>query len=221
MLANIVLDELDRELERRGHRFCRYADDCNIYVRSQRAGQRVMAAVSRFLTERLKLKVNAAKSAVARVSERQFLGYRLQVADDGVHLEVAPHSKARFRAEVRDLTSRTRGVRLDQVVGELRSYVYGWWHYFRYDLRGSQWASLDGWVRRRVRQFIWVQWKTPRTRRRELHRLGVPWADAGVGATSSWPASKLPAVHRALGNAYLANLGCPVMLDRWTELMAR
>ena len=221
LLANIVLDELDRELEQRGHRFCRYADDCNIYARSQRAGQRVMASVSRFVTERLKLKVNAGKSAVARVSERQFLGYRLQASDGEVRWEVAPHSEARFRAKVRILTSRTRGVRLEQVVSELRSYVYGWWSYFRYELREGFWKRLDGWVRRRVRQYLWVQWKTPRTRRRALHRLGVPWAEAGVGAVAPWPASKLPAVHRALGNAYLADLGCPVMLTRWAELVTR
>jgi RNA-directed DNA polymerase len=220
LLSNIVLDELDRELERRGHRFCRYADDCNIYVRSERAGQRVMASVSGFVERKLKLVVNRAKSAVARPSERKFLGYRLTADERGAHLQVAPTSVERFRAKVRELTGRRRGVSLGQMLVELRQYAYGWLSYFRLGEWDSLWRELDGWVRRRVRQYQWVLWKNPRTRRRELHRLGIPWRAAGVGATQPWRASRHPAVHRALNNQYLANLGCPCLETRRAALVA-
>ena len=221
LLSNIVLTALDRELERRGHRFCRYADDCNIYVRSERAGQRVMASVSRFVERRLKLKVNRAKSAVARTAERKFLGYRLTVSEGQARLEVAPASVERYRDKVRDLTRRRRGVSLARVLGELRSYVYGWLSYFRYGAQDWLWEQLDGWTRRRVRQYQWVQWKNPRTRRRELVRLGVPQHKAGVGASAPWPASRLPQVQQALSNRYLADLGCPSLVRRRAELVAR
>ena len=221
LLSNIVLDELDRELERRGHRFCRYADDCNIYVRSERAGQRVMASVSRFVERKLKLVVNRAKSAVARPAERKFLGYRLTADERGSHLQVAPTSVARFREKVREVTRRRRGVSLQQVLVELRQYAYGWLNYFRYGEWNSLWRELDGWVRRRVRQYQWVLWKNPRTRRRELHRRGVTWQAAGVGSIQPWLAARLPAVQQALSNQHLAALGCPCLATRRAELVAR
>jgi len=221
LLSNIVLDELDRELERRGHRFCRYADDCNIYVRSARAAQRVMASVSAFVERKLKLVVNRAKSAVAPTAERKFLGYRLTADESGAHLQVAPSSVERFRGRVREITRRRRGVSLEQMLVELRQWVYGWLSYFRYGEWDSLWRELDGWVRRRVRQYQWVLWKNAGTRRRELHRLGVAWADAGVGALQPWRASRLPAVHRALNNQYLTVIGCPSLVTRRAALMAR
>ena len=221
LLSNIVLDELDRELERRGHRFCRYADDCNLYVRSERAGQRVMASVSAFVERKLKLVVNRAKSAVARLAERKFLGYRLTADERGAHLQVAPRSVERFREKVRELTRRRRGVSLEQMLVELRQYAYGWLSYFRYGEWPNLFGALDGWVRRRVRQYQWVLWKHPRTRRRELHARGVPWGAAGVGAIAPWPASRLPAVQQALSNHYLAALGCPCLVTRRAVLLAR
>ena len=221
LLSNILLTDLDRELEKRGYRFCRYADDCNIYVRSERAGQRVMASVSRFVERKLKLVVNRAKSAVARPAERKCLGYRLTADERGSHLQVAPTSVARFREKVREVTRRRRGVSLQQVLVELRQYAYGWLNYFRYGEWNSLWRELDGWVRRRVRQYQWVLWKNPRTRRRELHRRGVTWQAAGVGSIQPWLAARLPAVQQALSNQHLAALGCPCLATRRAELLAR
>ena len=128
LLSNLVLDELDRELTRRGHRFCRYADDCNIYVRSQRAGERVMASVARFLTTTLRLKVNESKSAVARPEERKFLGF--SIANDGSERRIAPQTLAEFKARIRDLTSRTRGISLHRMIETLKPYLLGWRGYF-------------------------------------------------------------------------------------------
>ncbi len=128
LLSNLVLDDLDKELTRRGHRFCRYADDCNIYVRSHRAGERVMASVSRFLTRKLRLKVNQSKSAVARPEERQFLGF--SISNDGSERRIAPHALAKFKTRIREITRRTRGLSLAQLIEELAPYLIGWRGYF-------------------------------------------------------------------------------------------
>src|SRR5207244_3937332 len=128
LLSNLVLDDLDTELARRGHRFCRYADDCNIYVRSRRAGDRVMASVSRFLTLKLRLTVNEAKSAVARPEERKFLGF--SISNDGSERRIAPKALDKFKTQVRDLTRRTRGISLQQLIEELTPYLRGWRGYF-------------------------------------------------------------------------------------------
>ena len=128
LLSNLVLDDLDKELARRGHRFCRYADDCNIYVRSRRAGERVMASVSRFLTQKLRLKVNEAKSAVARPEERKFLGF--SISNDGSERRIAPKALDKFKGRIRDMTRRTRGFGLQQLIKELKPYIVGWRGYF-------------------------------------------------------------------------------------------
>jgi RNA-directed DNA polymerase len=141
-------NDLDKELERRGHRFCRYADDCNIYVRSRRAGDRVMASVSRFLTDRLKLKVNEAKSAVARPEERKFLGF--SIANDGSERRIAPKALATFKARIRKMTRRTRGNSLPQVADELRPYLIGWRNYFGFCQTPRVLTHLEAWIRRRV-----------------------------------------------------------------------
>ena len=130
LLSNLVLDDLDKELARRGHRFCRYADDCNIYVRSHRAGERVMASVSRFLTNKLRLKVNEAKSAVARPEERKFLGF--SISNDGSERRIAPKALDKFKTQIRDITRRTRGISLQQLIEDLRPYIIGWRGYFRF-----------------------------------------------------------------------------------------
>jgi RNA-directed DNA polymerase len=145
LLSNLVLNDLDKELERRGHRFCRYADDCNIYVRSRRAGKRVMASVSRFLTKRLKLKVNEAKSAVARPEERKFLGF--SIANDGSERRIAPNALAKFKARIRELTRRTRGKSLPQVVEELKPYLTGWRSYFGFCQTPRVLTNLEAWIR--------------------------------------------------------------------------
>ena len=158
LLSNLVLDDLDKELERRGHRFCRYADDCNIYVRSRRAGERVMASVSRFLTEKLRLKVNEAKSAVARPEERKFLGF--SISNDGSERHIAPKSLDKFKAQIRDMTSRTRGISLQQLVEDLAPYLIGWRGYFGFCQTPRVLTNLDAWIRRRLRMYLWRQWRT-------------------------------------------------------------
>ena len=155
LLSNLVLNDLDKELARRGLRFCRYADDCNIYVRSRRAGERVMATVSRFLTDRLKLKVNEAKSAVAQPEERKFLGF--SISNDGSERRIAPKALATFQARIRNMTRRTLGKSLPQVVEELRPYLIGWRSYFGFCQTPRVLAHLEAWIRRRLRMYLWRQ----------------------------------------------------------------
>ena len=157
LLSNLVLDDLDKELSRRGHRFCRYADDCNIYVRSRRAGERVMASVTRFLTEKLKLKVNEAKSAVAQPEERKFLGFT--ITNDGVERRIAPKALSKFKMKIRDMTSRTRGRSLEQIVEDLAPYLIGWRGYFGFCQTPRVLTHLEAWIRRRLRSYLWRQWR--------------------------------------------------------------
>ena len=211
LLSNLVLDELDRELERRGHCFVRYADDCNIYVRSERAGQRVMAAVTRFVEGRLKLKINAAKSAVARPGQRQFLGFSL-TAGKKAKRRIAPKARARFKQRVRELTCRTGGRSLEQMIEDLSRYLTGWQGYFGFCQTPSVLQALDQWIRRRLRAVAWKHWKRSKTRYRALRRRGVDHVLAAQTAGSAhgpWRISASPALHIALPNAYLAASGLP------------
>ncbi len=211
LLSNLVLDELDREIERRGHRFCRYADDINVYVRSERAGQRVMSSISRFITHRLKLLVNEAKSKVAPVEQCQFLGFSITRGAARKRC-IGPKALHRFKKRIRELTRRTRGISLRRVVAELRTYLRGWSAYFgfvdaRYVLR-----DLDSWIRRRLRNFIWKQWKTFRRRRRGLMERGIAEAPASQTAARSrgcWSTSNVPPLRYAFPNAYFDSLGLP------------
>jgi RNA-directed DNA polymerase len=172
LLSNLVLDELDRELENRGHRFVRYADDCNIYVRSERAGQRVMESISRFITQKLKLKVNEAKSAVARPQERKFLGFSFTAGPD-IKRTIAPKSLDRFKQRIRDITRRAKGVSIKTIMEELAPYMRGWRGYFGFCQTPEVLVALTRWVRLRLRAALWRQWKTPRRRRAALIALGV------------------------------------------------
>src|SRR5271154_5132969 len=172
LLSNIVLDELDRELERRKHCFVRYADDCNIYVRSQRAGQRVMTNVTRFLTRRLKLQVNEAKSAVARPVERKFLGFSFSNNKEPKR-RIAPKALLRCKQKIRDLTQRTRGISLEQMMKELATYLRGWKSYFGFCQTPSLLKALEEWIRRRLRSMIWQQWKRGKQRYAKLRHLGI------------------------------------------------
>src|SRR6267154_377721 len=211
LLSNLVLDELDRELERRGHRYVRYADDCNLYVRSERAGQRVMESISRFIAQKLKLKVNEAKSAVARPQERKFLGFSFSAGPD-IQRTIAPKSLERFKERVREITSRTRGVSFEKVVAETTVYLRGWRGYFAFCQTPSVLQSLEEWVRRRLRSYLWKQWKTGRKRFAELHKRGVGKDLAAQTAGSShgpWRISNSPALSIALPNAYFDSLGLP------------
>lgn len=171
LLSNIVLDELDRELERRGHRFVRYADDSNIYVRSQRAGERVMRSIKQFITRQLKLKVNEEKSAVARPGERKFLGFSFTWQREPKR-RIAPKAIVRFKQRVRELTRRTRGVSVETMVKQLGRYLTGWRGYFGFCQTPSVMQRLDQWLRRRLRSVVWKQWKYTRVRFAELRKRG-------------------------------------------------
>jgi RNA-directed DNA polymerase len=209
LLSNLMLDVLDRELERRGHCFVRYADDCNIYVRSRRAGERVMASIERFLARHLKLKVNAAKSAVDLPSRRKFLGFSFTDGEEP-RRRIAPQALARFKSRVRELTRRTRGASLAQMIAELSRYLIGWRGYFGFCELPSMLRRLDQWVRRRLRAALWKQWKRGRTRFAELRRRGVSKALAAQTAGSPhgpWRISNSPALAIALPNAFLVTLG--------------
>jgi len=208
LLSNLVLDELDRELERRGHRFVRYADDGQIFVRSERAGHRVMASMTRFITKKLRLKVNEAKSAVARPWERKFLGFSFTAHADPKR-RLAPQTVRRLRQRVRQLTRRTRGVSIDQMVEELNRYLKGWRGYFGYCETPSVLRDLDSWVRRRLRAVIWKQWKRGRRRYAGLRARGVGRHRAATAAGSSdgpWHLARSPALHYAFPNAYWDSL---------------
>jgi RNA-directed DNA polymerase len=215
LLSNLVLDEFDRELERRGHRFVRYADDCNIYVRSVRAGQRVMERVTRFITGKLKLKVNASKSAVARPQERKFLGFSF-LAGPEAKRRIAPKALDRFKERVRELTGRSRGVSLGQMVESLSVYLRGWRSYFGFCQTPSTLGHLDSWIRRRLRCMIWTQWKHGGRRYAELRRLDVNSKLAARASGSDrgpWRISNIPAVCYALTNAFFDSLGLPRLTD--------
>jgi RNA-directed DNA polymerase len=210
LLSNIVLDDLDKELSRRGHRFCRYADDCNIYVRSRQAGERVMASVTRFLTGKLKLKVNEAKSAVALPEERKFLGFT--IANEGATRRIAPKALDKFKVKIRDMTSRTRGRSLEQIVEDLAPYLIGWRGYFGFCQTPRVLTKLEAWIRRRLRSHLWRQWRNGRTRFKELRRRGVSKFHAAVAASSPtgcWRMSSHPSVQNALRNHVFDDLGLP------------
>src|SRR6266702_5073728 len=211
LLSNIVLDEFDRELERRGLRFARYADDCNIYVRSRRAGERVMASLTRFIMSKLKLQVNQQKSAVAQPGERKFLGFSFTFNREPKR-RIAPKAVLRFKERVRELTSRTRGIGTERMVEELTRYLRGWIGYFGKCETPSVLKSLEEWVRRRLRSAIWKQWKRGKVRFAELRKRGVGKDLAAQTAGSPhgpWRLANSPALAIALPNAYFASLGLP------------
>jgi len=216
LLSNIVLDEFDRELERRGLRFARYADDSNIYVRSRRAAERVMKSITRFLTAKLKLKVNEQKSAVARPWERKFLGFSF--TNSGVpKRRIAPKAVDRFKERVRELTSRTRGVSTERMADELSRYLRGWIGYFGKCETPSVLEGLEQWLRRRLRSAIWKQWKRGTVRFAELRKRGVGKdlaAQTAGSAHGPWRLAASPALSFALPNAYFDSLGIPRLTVR-------
>src|SRR3974377_1143826 len=214
LLSNLVLDELDRELERRGHCFVRYADDCNIYVRSERAGRRVMGSIRRFITHRLKLKVNETKSAVARPQERKFLGFSFTTGPD-IKRRIAPKSLERFKRRIRDITQRVKGVSMKTTMEELAPYMRGWRNYFGFCETPEVLVALTRWVRLRLRAALWRQWKTPRRRRAALIALRVfgqlcNTADSGRGP---WHIARSKALSVGLSNAHFKSLGLPSLIE--------
>jgi RNA-directed DNA polymerase len=215
LLSNLVLDELDRELERRGHRFVRYADDCNIYVRSERAGQRVMESITQFITQKLKLKVNEAKSAVARPQERKFLGFSFTAGPE-VKRAIAPKALDRFKQRIREITRRAKGVSRKTTMEELAPYMRGWRSYFGFCETPEVLIYLTRWVRLRRRAAMWRQWQTPRRRRAAPLELGVRprlasnTAGSGLGP---WYLAKAKALSVGLSNAYFKSLGLPSLFE--------
>jgi len=220
LLSNIMLDDLDKELEKRGHKFVRYADDCNIYVKTQRAGERVMESVREFLEKKLKLKVNPKKSKVDRATRVKFLGFSFYKYKGEMLIRVAGRSLERFRDKLRHLTKRTRSGQLENLIQEMNTYTVGWIGYYRQANTPSVYEDLDSWIRRRLRQMIWKRWKRGTTRYRELIRLGVPKGRAGLGAVgkSPWHMSASPVVNEALSNGYFRSLGLVSIKTRYQEL---
>jgi RNA-directed DNA polymerase len=220
LLSNILLDDLDKELERRGHAFVRYADDCSIFVQSERAGQRVLASVSRFLEKRLRLQVNQAKSAVARPWKRSFLGYTV-TPHRQPRLKVAPQSVQRLRLKLRILLRKGRGRRLDRVCGELRVILIGWLNYFSLAEVRSTFELLDGWLRRRLRAMLWRQWKRPATRRRRLIERGLDEARAwksAVNGRGPWWNAGASHMNQAIPTRYLRSLGLVCLVEEHRRL---
>jgi RNA-directed DNA polymerase len=211
-LSNVVLDELDKELESRGHKFVRYADDCNVYVRSKRAGERVMESVSVFITRKLKLKVNEAKSAVAEPHERKFLGFSFTTGRNPGRRKIAPQSLERFRARVRQITNRNHSKSLEVRIKVLSSYLSGWRGYFGFCQTPSVLRDLDSWIRRRLRCVLWKQWKVYKKRKVELIKRGISPDLAHTTAWSSkgpWNLCHTPGVRMALPNSFFDSLDLP------------
>lgn len=220
LLSNIMLSDLDRELEERGHKFVRYADDCNIYVKTQRAGERVLEGVKQYLEKKLKLKVNLKKSKVERATRAKFLGFSFFKRKGEVLIRIAKRTKERFLEKIRYLTKRTRSGKLEDILSEVNRYLRGWIAYFRLAATPSVYEGLDEWIRRRLRQLLWKRWKQGTTRYRELIRLGVPNERAALGAigTSPWRMSHAPVVHEALSNTFWRNSGLESITERYNRL---
>ncbi|WP_342581853.1 group II intron reverse transcriptase/maturase [Ureibacillus sp. FSL W7-1570] len=220
LLSNIVLDELDKELERRGHKFVRYADDCNIYVKSKRAGLRTMASIQRFIEGKLRLKVNEKKSAVDRPWKRKFLGFSFTYHKEP-KVRIAKESLKRMKNKVREITSRKMPYPMEYRIQKLNQYLVGWCGYFALADTKSIFLELDKWIRRRLRMCLWKNWKKPKTKTRNLIQLGVPqWQAYEWGNTrkSYWRISNSPILHRTLGNSYWRNQGLESLEARYENL---
>jgi group II intron reverse transcriptase/maturase len=206
LMANIYLDALDKELERRGHRFCRYADDCNIYVGSQSAAERTLLSIQAWIEKHLRLQVNAAKSGTGRVWERKFLGFRL---DRQKRIGVAPESLQRFKAKVRELWDARRSRTSNQLRDDWNRYVRGWWGYYQLATTRTRIFELEKWVRRHIRKCFWLRWHNRRGRLRSLRKLGLSGSALGVAASSrgAWAVAKQPELHCALSKAALRRFG--------------
>ena len=217
ILSNLMLNELDKELERREHKFVRYADDSNVYVRSKRAGERAMASVTKFLEKKLRLQVNKEKSAVARPWERKFLGFSF-TNNKAPKRRIAPTALEQVKQRIREITSRKRGNTLQQVIQELHTYLTGWVGYFGYCQTPSTLEHLEKWIRRKLRCMIWKRWKNGKTRYRELRKLGIKKTQAAEGAGDGkhgpWHMSRTPPLNSALSKGYFESLGLPRLCCR-------
>ncbi|MFD1032256.1 group II intron reverse transcriptase/maturase [Metaplanococcus flavidus] len=220
LLSNIVLDELDKELEKRGHKFIRYADDCNIYVKTPKAGNRVMKSVTSFIEGKLKLKVNVNKSAVDRPWKRKFLGFSFTFHKEP-KVRIAKASINRMKDRVREITSRKKPYSMEVRIEKLNQYLTGWCGYFALADTPSIFKNLESWIRRRLRMCMWKDWKKPSTKVRKLTGLGIPKGKAyewGNSRKSYWRISKSPVLHRALGNSYWSSQGLKSLVARYETL---
>jgi RNA-directed DNA polymerase len=219
LLSNILLDEVDKELEKRGHKFCRYADDQNVYVRSRAAGERVFKSMKQFLEKKLKLKVNDQKSEVSLVNERKFLGFQIQL--DG-RISMAPETIQRAKDKIRRLTWRSRGRSFDSVIEELNQYLRGWLGYYHLNSNRSLWQGLDSWIRRKLRCYKLKQKKRCSTIAKYLMSLGVSEIEArqiGSSGKGWWRLSRTRALHRALNNAWFKTQGLICLEEKWVQLL--
>jgi group II intron reverse transcriptase/maturase len=220
LLSNVMLNDLDWELEERGHKFVRYADDCNIYVKTQRAGERVLEGVKQYLEKKLKLKVNPKKSKVEKATKAKFLGFSFFKRKGELCIRIATRTKERFLEKIRHLTKRTRSGKLEDIVQDVNRYTRGWMGYYRLAATPSVYEKLDEWTRRRLRQLLWKRWKQGTTRYRELVGLGVPNERAALGAigTSPWRMASSPVVQEALSNAFWRSSGLEGLVLRYNQL---
>jgi RNA-directed DNA polymerase len=223
LLSNIVLDDLDKELERRGHKFCRYADDCNVYVGSKKAGERVMGSLIRFLEDRLKLRVNQAKSAVARPWKRVFLGYSVTVHKES-RMKVASQAVKWFKNNVKERIRQGRGRNMGRFIREdLNPLLQGWVHYFRLaEVRGV-FEELDGWIRRKLRCIVWRQWKRSRTRYRKLLGRNIEEERSRLSSFNgrgAWWNSGASHMNEAFPKKYFDQCGLVCLLDELLRLQA-
>ena len=217
LLSNIVLDRMGKELERRGHKFARWADDFIILVHSKRAGDRVLASVTRFVERKLQLTVNEHKSCVVSTSHCKFLGFSFH----GSSLVWHPDAQLKFKREIRKLTGRSRGISTAKLLQELTVYMRGWINYFGIAQGYQKCIELDHWIRRRVRMYYWKQWRKVRTKVRNLIKLGVSQRLAiscGISSKSYWHSARTEGINIALSNEYLAEQGYYSLRDRWVEM---
>jgi len=220
LLSNILLDDLDKELERRGHRFCRYADDCNVYVKSKAAGERVMESIARYLEKRLRLKINRDKSAVDRPWNRKFLGYTM-TPHHRPKLKVSPQSVKRAKAHIREIVRKGRGRSLPKVIGEITPFLRGWVAYFRLSQVKNVFEELDQWIRRKLRCILWRQWKKPRTRAGKMIRLGIERVRAFASASNGhgpWWNAGASHMNAAITAKWLAQRGLTSLLAEHQRL---
>lgn len=221
LLANILLDDLDKEIERRGHKFCRYADDCNIYIKSERAGQRVMQSIANFLEKKLKLKVNEEKSAVDRPTRRKFLGFTLYTTKQGYDIRIHPKSIKRLKNKVKEITSRSYSISIEERIKRLNQATIGWVNYFSMAKAKAIMQSLDEWIRRRLRMCIWKQWKKPKTKIKNLITLGIPKHKAyewGYTRKGYWRIANSPILSRSLTNEYFKAISYQSLSARYQKM---
>lgn len=220
LLSNILLDKLDKELERRGHKFVRYADDCNIYMKSKKAGERVMNSITNFIEVKLKLKVNREKSAVDRPWKRKFLGFSFTFNKEP-KVRISKESIKRLKFKIRELTSRSKPIPMEIRIEKLNQYLTGWCGYFAIADTPSKFKEFDEWIRRRLRMIEWKQWKTPKTRVRKLKGLGVAPNKAyewGNSRKKYWRIASSPILHKTLDNSYWSNRGLKSLYQRYDFL---